>query len=117
MKNVCDVNEARLTLFNKAYICKDTNDVFKITNKNVDASILLSCNAELKKQLQRAAYIPNIWSHTDQKVPIAMIAEENGWQLIDGRYDFSWYEGDQLSNFIYDVLIQPRANSTGCIYW
>lgn len=111
MKKIESVDEARFILFNKAYTFKDANDVFKIDAKNVDASNLPPCKAELKKQLQRNAYISNIWRNAHEKEPTQMSAVENGWLEIDGRYDFDWYEGSQLPNFISDVLIQPDVTT------
>lgn len=117
LKNIKSVDEARFVLFKKAYTFKDINDVFQISTTNVDGSNLPPCKAELKKQLQRAAYISNIWCNAHEKQPTEMCAEDNGWIEIDGRYDFDWYEGSQLPTFISDVVIQPELSNTGKFWY
>lgn len=107
------MDEARFILFNKAYTYQDTNDVFQIATTNVDASNLPPSKAELKRQFQRAAYISNVWSNAHEKQPTQMSAVENSWLEVDGRYDYDWYEGSQLPNFISAVIIQPDVTNTG----
>lgn len=78
LKKIKSVDEARFVLFNKAYTFKDTHDISQISTTNVDGSNLRPCKAELQKQLQRAAYISNIWSNAHEKQPTEMCPEDNG---------------------------------------
>lgn len=72
--------------------------------KSYEASNLPPCKAELIKHIDRSAYISNIWMNAYQKVPTKKVAVENGWHEIGGRYEFDWFEGQQLPINVKDVI-------------
>lgn len=110
LKKVNTVNENRFALFTKTYTYKDAEDLFNIKAKSVDTLNLPPCEAELKKNLQRAAYICNIWRNTHNKILIDISATDNDWKDVDELYDFDWFEWNQFPSFVKDVIIQTNQN-------
>lgn len=62
------------------------------------------CHRELQQQLLRYLYIAGIWQNSHLKVPTVLKPEDNGWNLIDGKYVFNWFEGNTFPSSIYEIL-------------
>lgn len=65
-------------------------------HKNFDGSILAPCQSELYQQFLRTSYIAQLWRHAHGKKPITLNPVDYGWDIVDNRYCFKWFEGDQL---------------------
>lgn len=114
MKKLQSVNEARFVLFSKTYKCSSTvNDAFKIKVKNVDGSSMPPCESELMQQFLRASYIANIWRNAHRKVTTELSPIDHGWKIIDNKYEFDWFKGDQLPQLVNDVVLQPPQENAG----
>lgn len=71
-----------------------------------DSSNLPPCQRELHQQLLRTSYITNIWQNSHLTQPTVLTPEGNGWNLIEDKYVFNWFEGDTVPSSIYEVLLQ-----------
>lgn len=111
IRNIDTINEARFELFCKTYKFKNLNESFKPKLKNYDASSLPPCKSELFQQLLRAQYITSIWGNAHMKYPTALRPQGNGWIENNGKYEFVWFEGNQLPTFINDIVIQPSDDN------
>lgn len=94
-------------MFTKTYADSNTDNFFKPITKNFDGCALPPCQSELRQQLLRASYISNIWRNAHSKYPTILSPIDNGWEEVDERYEFRWFEGDQLPTFVDEVVIQP----------
>ena len=110
LKNLNSVNRARFALFLKTYKFKNLNEPFeKKKIKNFDASSIPPCYAELKQHLLRSIYIARIWRNAHAKIPSFLQPEDYGWIQVDNKYEFKWFEGQQLPDTIKDVVIDTEA--------
>ncbi|XP_052744418.1 uncharacterized protein LOC128199343 [Bicyclus anynana] len=101
--NVIDVDAARLQIFIDSYTVSDVNEAFDRKKlRNFDASNLPP--SELLQQFLRANYICTIWNNAHLKNPTTYQPENNGWVLKDDKYQFKWFEGDQLPSYVSDSL-------------
>ncbi|CAH0562924.1 unnamed protein product [Brassicogethes aeneus] len=98
IKKAKNVNEARFADFS-------TEKFFKPIVKSFDGSAVPPCQSELHQQILRASYISNIWRNAHFKYPTILSPVDNGWQEVDGQYEF---KGDQLPTFVNEVVIQPE---------
>ncbi|CAH2096953.1 unnamed protein product [Euphydryas editha] len=102
---IIDVDAARLQLFINTYMVSDINEKFNQKNlRNFDASNLPPCKSELWQQFRRASYIASLWNNASMKMINIFNPENNGWTLQDGKYDFHWFDGDQLPGFVSESL-------------
>ncbi|XP_044760216.1 uncharacterized protein LOC123317674 [Coccinella septempunctata] len=104
------LNNARYEKFLATY---NTNNpkVFMKKVVSYDSSNLPPCKRELHQQLLRTAYITNIWRNCNLKEPTILTPENNGWNSIDSRYEFNWFEGNTVPSSIYDILLQGPADT------
>lgn len=116
MNKMNTVNESRYAMFTKAYSCKDTNKVLKICAKNFDASTLPPCQSELKQQLLRASYIATSWRNAHLQHMTDLFPVENGWKEVDGKYEFTWFQGEQLPTFVSDILLESNEEENEGIF-
>lgn len=108
---VIDVDAARLQLFINTYTVADVNEDFNRKNvKNFDASNLPPCKSELLQQFHRANYIASIWNNAYMKNPNTGSPENNGWIMENDRYNFNWFDGDQLPSFVSESLQNDPGN-------
>ncbi|XP_031788752.1 uncharacterized protein LOC116417817 [Nasonia vitripennis] len=113
MKKLKCVNEARFVLFSKTYKCSSTvNDSFKIKVKNVDGSSMPPSQSELLQQFLRAAHIANIWRNAHAKIITELSPIDHGWKIVEGKYEFDWFQGDQLPQLVNDVVLQPPEENS-----
>lgn len=110
VKHVDTVNEARLELFNENYKADNPKDIFAKKIRNFDASNLPPCSTELQQQLMRSLYIASIWQNANLQQPTEKLPENHGWCINENKYDFRWFDGDQLPQFIDDIL-----QDTSCV--
>lgn len=105
VRNIIDVDAARLQMFIDSYTVSDVNETFNRKKlRNFDASSLPPCKSELLQQFLRANYICTIWNNAHLKNPTSYGPENNGWILENDQYHFKWFEGDQLPNYVSDSL-------------
>ncbi|KAF7990491.1 hypothetical protein HCN44_000296 [Aphidius gifuensis] len=104
------VNDARYIEFMKNYKPSDTKEKFKKIVKNIDASNLPPCRNELYQQYLRANYIASIWNNAYLKNPTTLEPDGNGWTMGTEKYEFVWFEGEQLPQLTKDVIIQPELD-------
>ncbi|CAH2089048.1 unnamed protein product [Euphydryas editha] len=108
LKNIKSIDEARFVLFSKTYKCsRSANDSFKIKIKNVDGSSMPPCQSELMQQFLRASFIANIWRNAHRQIPTELSPTDYGWKLVNEKYEFDWFESDQLPEIVQDAIIQP----------
>lgn len=103
------LNDARYEKFLTTYNTNNSK-VFMKKIISYDSSNLPPCQRELQQQLLRSTYITNIWRNSHLKEPTTLIPENNGWKLIDGQYNFNWFEGDTVPSSIYDILLQESTD-------
>ncbi|XP_049316764.1 uncharacterized protein LOC125779446 [Bactrocera dorsalis] len=102
---IIDVDAARLQLFINNYTVCDVNEAFQRKKIcNFDGNSLPPCKSELFQQFRRANYISSIWNNAHKKIPSIHEPANNGWVQVNSQYNFKWFEGDQLPNFVSDAL-------------
>ncbi|XP_055839356.1 uncharacterized protein LOC129907262 [Episyrphus balteatus] len=107
IQNCENVNDARYEIFTKTYKFKSVNETFAKKLKNVDASNLPPCKAELYQQLLRAQYVTTIWNNAYLQIPTLLRPQDHGWVEQNGKMELLWFEGDQSPKLVNDVIIQP----------
>ncbi|CAH0731407.1 unnamed protein product, partial [Brenthis ino] len=101
-KSINDVNVARVATFTKVYQMNLKTDLFTFKN-TINGATFPPCKTELYQQVLRAAYIAHLWSHAHLTVPTAFSPTDYGWEQKDGKYEFKWFDGDQLPPSIQSV--------------
>lgn len=104
-KNVVEINKARLASFMKTYKIMENNDVFRLPKSNIDGSSLPPCQSELKQHFLRTYYIAKLWGNAFRTVPNELSPQEYGWEEIENKYFFKWFEGDQLPPTISEIML------------
>ncbi|CAG9762746.1 unnamed protein product [Ceutorhynchus assimilis] len=105
------VNEVRLATFMKAYKFSDTQEQLKLQSTSFDGSILPPCKVELQQQIQRAIYISSVWCNAHFQHPTLLSPTDCGWQEVDNKLEFLWFEGDQLPTSISDIIIDKVSET------
>lgn len=113
VKKIKTVNEARLNIFTRTYKPKNVEEAFQSQKVKFDGTSLPPCQSELRQQVLRSIYLANIWRQAHEKQPVSLEPENFGWTKLDNRYEFNWFEGDEMPTFIGDVIIQPEQPDQG----
>lgn len=50
-------------------------------------------------------------THTYVQIPTFLSPSECGWQEIDNKLDFRWFEGDQLPTSVSEVVFEDLVSS------
>ena len=109
-KNVYNVNEVRLSQFLKSYSINSSNQSFKKSVINFDASLIPPCKSELFQQLMRVSYVRNIWCNANLQYPSNIGNPDNfGWILSDDFYIFHWFDGDVMPNTINEIVLDNEV--------
>ena len=101
LKNLADVNEARLHLFKTLYAPKrPENPMDKI--KSADPCCLPPCKPVLVQKLNCTNYVANIWRNANPAEPAPRPPNGYGWDIVEGKncLKFVWFEGPQSPNNI-----------------
>ncbi|OXU28043.1 hypothetical protein TSAR_013950 [Trichomalopsis sarcophagae] len=71
--------------------------------------------SELLQQflIVRAAYIANIWRNAHGKVITELSPIDHGWKKVEGKYEFDWFQSDQLPQLVDDNVLQPPEENSG----
>ncbi|CAG9814703.1 unnamed protein product [Phaedon cochleariae] len=112
VKHVDKVNQARLELFHEAYKTNDSQESFVKNIRNCDASNLPPCSSELRQQILRSSYIASIWLNAHLQQPTEKLPENYGLIINDNKYEFLWFEGDQMPQYISDVLTDSSSENS-----
>lgn len=108
LKTKDDVNKGRFELFEKSYkSCNDSKEVLKKKIRSCDASILPPTKQELLEHVKSTQYISNIWCNAHMRNPKEATPENCGWVLIDGKFEFYWFDGPEsppLSEISSEIL-------------
>lgn len=100
MKKLSSVDEARFEIFSKRYRPKNEEQQLS-TFKKLDGSFLPPCYRVLKEKIKRTKFISALWSSATLCTPNQLQpAESSGWNLEDGQYKISWFEGDTAPKII-----------------
>ncbi|KAJ8914073.1 hypothetical protein NQ315_014267 [Exocentrus adspersus] len=70
------------------------------------------CESELTQQFLRASYIANIWCNAHRKLTTELSPIDHGWKIIENKYEFDWFKGDQLPQLVNDVVFQPLQENS-----
>ena len=54
-------------------------------------------------------YIARIWRNSHARIPSYLQLDDYGWIHVDDKYQFEWFEGQQLPNTIKHVVIDTEA--------
>lgn len=100
LKTKSDINKGRYELFEKSYKCKNDNEqILKKKIVGYDPSSLPPTKEELLQQIKRTQYICDIWCNAHMQCPTDKQPENYGWTLIDGKYEYFWFDGPQSPSF------------------
>ncbi|KAL4714604.1 hypothetical protein ACJJTC_002169 [Scirpophaga incertulas] len=79
-------------------------------------AILPPCKTELEKHLLRTKYIAQVGANAHTKTPTELNPADCGWYEDEGRFQFSWFSGNQLPE-LSDVIFDDKSSSTtGTVY-
>ena len=90
------LNGHRHQKFMQTYGPKGNGQKLLASLRGVDASELPPCEDEVIPHMKRACFVASMWATADQSHIDQHPTEENGWQLVDGRYKPIWFEGQLL---------------------
>lgn len=90
-----DINLSRTATFMKAYKFSDNDELLKL-DQNFEGSMLPPCKSELRQHILRTSYIAQLWTHSHCRIPTLSSPKDFGWEEEENRYNFKWFEGDQL---------------------
>ncbi|XP_041981090.1 uncharacterized protein LOC121736526 [Aricia agestis] len=112
-KKINNVDLARLNIFSKTYKIKndEASTTLNLQLSNYDACNLPPCKTELEKHLLRTKYIAQVWSNAHTKTPTELNPADCGWYEDEGRFQFSWFSGNQLPE-LSDVILDDKPSST-----
>lgn len=100
LKTKNDVNKGRYELFEKGYKSKNENEeILKQKIVGYDPSSLPPTKEELLQQIKRTAFICNVWCNAHMRCPTEKLPENFGWTIIDGKYEYYWFDGPQSPSF------------------
>lgn len=102
------VNKARYRMFVTNCKASTSEETFQTKLRNLDATSFPPCQRELYQQILRANYITSIWKNAYLTRPTTLNAEGSGWIIQDNKYEFVWFDGEQLPKFTPDVILQPE---------
>ncbi|XP_045502594.1 uncharacterized protein LOC123706337 [Colias croceus] len=100
LKTKNDINRGRYELFEKGYRSKGGSE--KVLKKNIigyDPSSLPPTKQELLQQIKRTVFISNVWCNAHMRCPTDKVPENYGWTIIDGKYEYYWFDGPQSPSF------------------
>ena len=101
LKNLADVNEARLHLFKTLYAPKrPENPMEKI--QSAYSCCLPSGKPVLVQKLKGTNYVAYIWQNANLPEPAPRPPNGYGWDIVEGKncLTFVWFEGPQSPNNI-----------------
>ncbi|GFX87618.1 uncharacterized protein TNCV_2465111 [Trichonephila clavipes] len=104
--NSSNVNDVRFYLFSKTYQSKKLDDNFEKKCQSFDSSSLPPCKAELYQHLLRVRYVTKFWRNAHLKNPSSLSPLASGWIVIDDKYDFVWFAGEQFPSSAADIVIK-----------
>ena len=124
-KRVVQVSDARFNHFMKSYKLK--NDNFE-SIKGCDASSMPLSLPSLRQKIKRTNRIMSIWKSAHLPDASGFDTTGNGWNLIDGKYEFHWFDGepypsvesisysavafdDEEEEVVEDLLFQSESDS------
>lgn len=100
---IASVNCVRFMMFQDTYTPKNFGDPLN-SIKGINPSSMPPCAKVLRKKLERANYIAQMWKKASSQKPCDEPPDGHGWLLDDGTYAIHWYDADQLPVDIYRVL-------------
>ncbi|KAF5271212.1 hypothetical protein FQA39_LY08219 [Lamprigera yunnana] len=77
-------------------------DVFT-SKTTIDGSSYPPCQLELYQNILRTVYISRFWSHDHLAVPTNLTPTNYGRQEMNRKYNFKWFDGDQVPPGITSV--------------
>ena len=97
------VDDVRHALFQQKYLPKQNSSPFEKLQA-FNPSSMPPCQQVLHNKIRRANFVASMWKKSNAKTPIVMKAEDNGWNLDNGRYSINWFTCPQLPNTIIDII-------------
>lgn len=104
VKAVKTVNEARLVVFDRKYRPKNEKERFRKSTAKLEASAFPPSSCELEQHVRRTIYIAQIWCNSNLKTTTTIDPEDYGWKIIDGKYEFHWFDGEECPSTVMDVV-------------
>ncbi|CAG5093255.1 Protein of unknown function [Cotesia congregata] len=100
LKTKNDINRGRYELFEKGYKSKnESEEILKRKIVGYDPSSLPPTKQELLQQIKRTVFICNVWCNAHMRYPMEKLPENFGWTIIDGKYEYYWFDGPQSPSF------------------
>ena len=62
------------------------------------------CQIVLLNKIRRANFVSYLWKRARLHVSSLLKAEAHGWQVKDSFYTINWYDGQQLPQYLADIL-------------
>ncbi|KAG5866719.1 hypothetical protein JTB14_024164 [Gonioctena quinquepunctata] len=64
------------------------------------------------REFLRASYIVNNWHDAHRKVTTELSPINHGWKIMENKYEFDWFEGEQVPQLVNDVVLQPPQENS-----
>ena len=107
--NICSVYEARLELFLKIYKPKGKRPLSGV--KGVDGSNLPPCKSVLLQQIKRVNVVCSTWNQAHETNPSIISPDGNGWEILNGKYALTQFEGDMVPPTLEEITCQENAET------
>ena len=105
VRNVEEVNEARLHVFRKLYAPSNSDQPLDKV-KSSDPCCLPPCKAVLMQKLKRTNYVAFIWRNARLAQPVSFGPGDHGWEVhANNHVEPIWFEGSQSPvNRLWKIL-------------
>ncbi|XP_072754742.1 uncharacterized protein [Anoplolepis gracilipes] len=108
ISHCCDVNMARLIIFQKKYATKSNTDQLISDIKSFDSSLIPPCWKSLKQKILRTIYVTSMWQYATDKNCVILDIEQCGWICNDKMIKLRWFEGDPTPLTVDGILIDDN---------
>lgn len=107
------LNDHRYSIFENTYRpkLKALNCLAKL--KGIDASMIPPCESEISKHISRSSFVAKMWASADKSEISQHPLSADGWELVDGQYEITWFDGPQLPESLTpdkDGALDPESS-------
>ncbi|KAF9793770.1 hypothetical protein SFRURICE_008886 [Spodoptera frugiperda] len=96
-----NVNEVRFQMFANTYRSKKSED-------NLKKKIVTLTHPAYRHHLLRVRYVTKFWTNAYLKHPTSLSPQASGWTMNNNKYDFIWFDGEQLPSLVADIIIKDN---------
>lgn len=99
------LNCHRYNVFEKAYGPKARSHNALAKLKGIAGCMIPPCESELSQHMKQSSFVAKMWANADKSEINQKPSSDDGWELHDGLYEITWFDGCQLPE-----LLIPEEN-------